>query len=489
MRIQNVEQLCNHGNREGRSHVAQMLDAGLDMVDPYIGVKRLVSREGSKLTFDGKDFELEGDPRSGSAVYDLDRYRRVIVIGAAKGVQRCALALEEVLGDYLTGGHVIGKHGDGYLCKRLGVTLAGHPVPDRFCVEGCEKIYQWIQDITEEDLVITIVGSGVSSLLTWPIDGVTVEEMRDLTYMMQIEKGALTNDLNAIRNHLDRFKGGKISRYLKRGTVVHLATNDIGGGSAFAPGIRNTYHQLMQKNIFLATLADGTTFEDAIRVFRKYDAWDRVPEKIQRHFQKADPRDETVKQPEYEEMNARVFGLTPKLKMVYPAVEEKARELGYTPYMLAECVTAEAKEAGSIFAAIALNIQNMDEPVKKPCVLISSGELVVTVGEEKGIGGRNQEFCLTAAAKIAGSKKIVFGAVDTDGTDGPGGLDLPGAPECLCGAIVDGCTTQEAAKVGIDLDHAQKTHGASEPLWRLGCGIHATQSISALDLRVIAIME
>ena len=120
---------------------------------------------------------------------------------------------------------------------------------------------------------------------------------------------------------------------------------------------------------------------------------------------------------------------------------------------------------------------------------MSSGENVVTVGKEKGIGGRNQEYCIAAATRIAGSKNIVIGAVDTDGTDGPGGFRYPDAPECLAGAVVDGCTADEAKRAGIDLSEALKTHGASEPLWKLNCGVDAKSNVSALDLRIIYIGE
>lgn len=488
MRIQNFESLIDHGNRTGREHVARILGAGLDLVDPYIGVSRLVSRAGNMLVFEGREYELADDPRSGRAEYNLDDYDRVIVVGAAKGIQRGVLALEEILGDRLTGGHVIGKHGDEIICRKVGVTLAGHPVPDERSVEGSKAIYEWIKAVTPRDLVITMVGSGCSSLLTWPVEGVSLREVCDLTHLLQIEKGAFTTDLNAVRNHLDRFKGGRISRLLKGAAIVNLVTNDAGGGSATAPGVRNNYWGLLGKNIFLTTLSDGSTFADAVNTLHKYDVWERTPRHIRERFLRADPAEETVKVEEYETFNARVFGLTPKMTTVYPAMRAMAKSLGYEPLMLSECVSAEAAPAGSVLASIALNIQNMNEPVRAPCVLISSGELVVTVGGEKGVGGRNQEFCIAAAGLIAGSRRIVVGGVDTDGTDGPGGLRLPGAPDCLCGAIVDGRTMAEAKEQGIDLAKALKSHATSEPLWRLGCGIHATQSISVLDLRVIAVM-
>ncbi len=489
MRIQNFEQLTGHGNAAGREHALRILGAGLDQVDPYIGVKNLVSRDGDSLVFDGAGrYELDGDPKSGRAEYDLAAYDRVIVVGAAKGIQRGIVALEEILGDRLTGGHVIAKHGDGVLCKKVGVTLAGHPVPDAHCVAGCKAIYEWIRNVTPRDLVITMVGSGVSSLMTWPMDGVTLEEVSELTRLLQIEKGAFTSELNPVRNHLDRFKGGRISRLLKGAAVVNLLTMDVGGGNPSAPGLRKTYREVLERNDFLATLSDGGTFADAIRTLRKYGVWERTPGHIRDHFLKADPADETVKAEEYESFGARVFKLTPKMKTVYPAMFAEAERLGYAPVMLGECINADAAQAGLALSAIALNIQNMNQPVAAPCALISSGELVTTVGTSGGVGGCNQEFCIAAALQIAGSGRVVVAAVDSDGTDGPGGLNLPGAPDCLCGGIIDGQTAAAAKAAGIDFAAALGTHATSGPLWKLGSGIAATPNISVLDLRVLLVM-
>ena len=170
-------------------------------------------------------------------------------------------------------------------------------------------------------------------------------------------------------------------------------------------------------------------------------------------------------------------------------MRKKAAELGLRCVMLSEYQQAEAKEAGLVDAAMALCAERMAEPFRAPIVLLSSGENVVTVGAESGVGGRNQEYCTAAALTIAGSRKIVFGAVDTDGTDGPGGFRYPGAPNCLAGAITDGETAQAAKQAGIDLEDALRTHGTSEPLWRLGCGVAAAANVSALDLRVILIQE
>ena len=113
----------------------------------------------------------------------------------------------------MTGGHLIGKHGDEVILQKIGITLAGHPTPDEYCAIGCRKILDFAEGITARDLVFTIGANGFSSLLTLPPKGITMREVKDLTYMMQIEKGVPTGELNTIRNHIDAMKGGRFSRY------------------------------------------------------------------------------------------------------------------------------------------------------------------------------------------------------------------------------------------------------------------------------------
>lgn len=487
MRIKNKKMLICHGNREGRRIVADLLDAGLDALDPYIRVKSLVRMENHRILLNTNGFEMQGDPHTGPAVYDLREYDRVFVIGAGKGVQRAALALEEILGDALTGGHVIGKHGDGVILQKIGVTLAGHPVPDACCVEGCQKIEALANDISRGDLVFTIFGSGCSSLLTYPVGEITLAEIAEFTRMMQIEKGVPTSDLNQVRTHIDRFKGGRITRMFQPAAMINLVTADP--SKMDTPVLRVSYFEMLENNTFFPAVAGASTYADAVAVIRKWDAWEQTPASIRMHLLEGKPEDENMNVAEYESLNARFFGLIFKDATVYPAVKKRAAELGYPCLMLSEYMGAEAREAGAVNAQIALCAERMGEPFKPPIVLITSGETVVTVGGEHGVGGRNQEYCIAAALKIAGSQKIVFGAVDTDGTDGPGGMNLPGAPGCLAGAVVDGQTLREAKDADIDLWEALKTHATSEPLWCLSCGVYAEANVSALDLGLILIMQ
>jgi len=487
MRIKNKEDLINHGNIKGRKIVAELLDAGLDSIDPYYRVKDFVKIENNKIILDDRGYEMKEDPHSGRAEYDLSFYKRVFVIGAAKGIGRAALAFEEVLGDYLTAGHVIGKSGEEVICKKIGVTLAGHPVPDEKCIEGCKKIEELTSNLNEHDLVFTVFGSGCGSLFTYPADDISVKDISDFTYMMQIEKGVPTSELNQIRTHIDRFKGGRLLRKMMPATVVNFVTADP--SKMNTPVLRVSYFEMLKNNTFFPTVATASTFDDCIRIIKKWDAWDRTPDSIKNRLLNGNKENENMSIEEYESLGCRFFGLIFKDSTVYPTVRKKAGELGLNCVMLSEYMQAEAKEAGFVDAGIALTTKRLGEPFKAPIVLMSSGENVVTVGKEKGVGGRNQEYCIAAANYISGDENIVFGAVDTDGTDGPGGLKLEGAPYCLAGAVVDGYTVKEAKEKGIDLENALKTHATSEPLWKLSSGVSAEACISALDLRIIYIGE
>jgi len=480
MRIQNRDALVSHGNQPGRRAMVEILEAGMQAGDPYYNARKLLRVDQDKLIVGNPDFEPNGSPRTGDEVFDLAHIGRIFVFGAGKGVQRIAKALEQELSDHLTGGHVIGKHGDPIILDKIGVTLGGHPLPDEHCAAGCRKILEMCRGLRPEDLVFTIAASGVSSLLTLPIPGVTVQEVADITRLMQIVKGVPTHELNPIRNHLDMMKGGRISRYIQPARAIHIIATDAG-----------RYDWLMHHNYWLHNLPDCGTFEQAVAMLIKWNAWNLVPEVVRQHLVQADPAQETIKADEFEKMDFRVFGIMPGRLGVLPIAQKKAAELGYRPHKLATHIQAEASQTGLVIADIAVNCEREGMPFEPPCALFSSGELLTTVGHEVGFGGRNQEYVLSAALRIAGSKHIVMGGVDTDGTDGPGGhfADDAGPVVCLSGGIVDGETVAEARAAGLDIVAELRRHNTSPALWRLNSGVAATYSISQVDLDVTLIMN
>ena len=129
-RIQNMEMLLSAGNLPGRKTMLQILEAGLRASDPYPNARKLIRLEKGKLIVGHRRFEPMGSPRSGDEIFDLSRVGRIYVFGAGKGIQNVAKAIEDVLGDRLSGGHEIDKKGHPLILKRIGETLGGHPTPD-----------------------------------------------------------------------------------------------------------------------------------------------------------------------------------------------------------------------------------------------------------------------------------------------------------------------------------------------------------------------
>lgn len=483
MRILNSEQLLRYKNQRGRENMLKILEAGLEAADPYYSTKELFRVEGNTLYIGNLDYEARNDPDSGIEKVDLNETDKILVVGAAKGIQRIARAIEDVLGDRLTGGHVIGKYGDSTDLNKIGITLAAHPTPDENCVKGCHEIKKLAENITGRDLVITVIGNGGSSLLTDPAEGIQIEEIEKFTYMMQIEMGVPTIELNVVRNHIDRMKGGRLARLFSRAKLICLDCVDL--NDFRMRGIQEDWNVLMKENRWLHNLPDETTFQDALDIIDKYNVEEKTPKSIMDHLRKAGIEDETVHLKEFQTFGARVFGLMPKSRDFLETAKRKAAELGYKAITLAHVEAVEAKQAARIFSSIIKHSIQEGEPFEAPAALFVGEEMVVEVGDSKGVGGRNQEYALMMASLIDGVKGVTVGAVDTDGTDGPGGLKLEGAPNCLSGGIVDGETMSMARELGVDIENALRTHATSEALWKLNSAIYATQNVSMGDLGVI----
>lgn len=482
LRILNKKEITMHGNIQGRNDVYEILEAGLVAADPYNKTKEMLKIKDNNLIIGNKKCIPNGDPNNKNEIINLSKVGKIYVVGAAKGVQRIAKAIEDVLGETIEEGHVIDKKGAKIELKRIGVTLGGHPVPDNDCIKGCKEILRIAKKAKENDVVFTISGNGVSSLLSLPVEGVNLEDIQKTVYLMQIERGVPTEDLCHIRNHLDIMKGGKVTRFIWPAKAIHLIAFDY------------NYTDLIYKNLWLHFLPDDlTSFDSAIEMLKKWNAWNRTPDSVKKYLLKGNIQKEVLRSSDFIKYPFRVFCLGTTNEKMLQSAKIKAENLGYSVYILAKLpipcfLRAEAKEAGLIFATIAKNIEINSQPFKPPCVLLSTGEMVVTVGKEKGVGGRNQEFALAAALKIQGSKRIVIGSVDSDGTDGPGiQFNNKRNIQTLAGGIVDGETVKEADEENIDIFASLRKHDTTPALMKINSGILASQNISLVDLTVVLI--
>ena len=217
MWIKNLETLLSNGNKNGRRVVLEVIEAGLEAADPYNNARKLLTIENEKLIIGHKDFDVEG---KGFVTFNLSEIGSIYVLGGGKAAQRISKGIEDVLGDRITGGAINAKKGEGKYLKRIDVTLAGHPIPDDDSVRGAKRIVEIAEMAKEGDLVFCVTSGGCSSLVTLPVEGLSLEDIKNTTRIMQQEHGVPTRDLNVVRGHLSSVKYGRVATLVYPATMV-----------------------------------------------------------------------------------------------------------------------------------------------------------------------------------------------------------------------------------------------------------------------------
>lgn len=458
LNILNTDALLSHGNTAGRRIVLDILEAGLRASDPYVEVQKIVRIVGNRLIVGRED-----DDSRPPLVFDLDRVGNIYVIGGGKAAQRQAKALEDILGDRIADGHVNAKKGDAIELKRIPVTLAGHPLPDAESVSGARKIIEVARKARKGDIVFFSESGGGSALMTLPCPGITLDELQELNRLLYFERGASMWDTNAVRNLLVMLRSREI-RYCGEATYIQLSTDE-----------RPPKLKVNASKKGYGVLSAAESYAYAIDVLKRYECWDLVAPSIREFLLKADPKYAFLTPEERARMNYyRTIGPETMLE----AARSRALELGLNAEIVASSLSdVEAAQAGTVMSFMAQEIEVHDRPVKAPCVLLCGGELLVTVGGGDGVGGRNQEFVLSTAPRIAGSERVVVASVDSDGTDGP---------TDQAGAIADGFTMGRAADLGIDVHDELHRHNTSPTLRQLGDTIYTgVRGTNIQDLRVV----
>jgi hydroxypyruvate reductase len=375
-------------------------------VDPAGLIQSRVMKEGRKLTIRSLDEKIEED---------LSRYKQVIVLGIGKASARMASAMESILGDDLSAGFVITKYGHGLGLRKIKVMEAGHPVPDENSLEGARILSQMAAEADENTLIINLISGGGSSLFCLPADGISLEDKRRSTEAL-LASGANIDEMNCIRKHLSKVKGGGLARIASPARLINLILSDVIGDriDTIASGI---------------TAPDPTTFQDALSIVQKYALDDKLPQAVREHLTCG----AQGKIPETPKAGDSIFRNSVNIilgnnTMACNAAQKTARRLGYDARILTTTLTGEADEAGAYFVHLAKDIDSGKSGIVKPAAIIAGGETTVTI-RGKGRGGRNQEMALAFAIELhrtcQGSSNIFFLSAGTDGSDGP--TDAAGA--------------------------------------------------------------
>jgi glycerate 2-kinase len=352
---------------------------------------------------------------------------RVICLAAGKAAAAMAAAAERHYLDALEmdpsrlSGIATTRHGHGVPTRRIKVIEAGHPVPDEAGLKGAEDSLRMAEGATADDLLLVLLSGGGSANWIAPVEGVSFPQKQQVTRAL-LRSGAPIGEVNTVRKHLSRIKGGRLARAGQRAEIVTLAISDVphDDPSAIASG---------------PTVPDPTTLADARALVAKYGL--QVDDAVRRALD--DGKNESCKPGDAAFARAQ-FELIARPKASLEAAIGKARESGYEIVDLGADLEGEARDVAADHAQLALQARRG----RKRVAILSGGELTVTV-RGNGRGGPNQEYALALADILKDTSGISALAADTDGADGgAGSADDP------AGAIIDQITFAKMRSLGLD---------------------------------------
>jgi hydroxypyruvate reductase len=377
------------------------------------------------------------DPMRSLAAFLPERpLGRVLVVGAGKASARMAEAVEAAWGR--CEGLVITRDGYARPCEGIEIVEAAHPVPDARGLAATERMLAMLRGLGPEDFVLALISGGASSLLVAPADGIALEEKCAVNEAL-LASGAPIDQMNTVRKHLSRVKGGQLAAAAHPARMLALMMSDVPGDDPAMIGSG-------------PTVGDATTPADACAIL---DRWRiQVPPSVRAALDRpsgvvrpGDPRLARVE---------NVVFAAPAQSLA--AAARLAGEAGVEVRTLGDALEGEAREVAAAQAAMALEIAATRREGDPPVLLLSGGELTVTRRGE-GVGGPNAEFCLALAIALRQAPGVHAIACDTDGVDG--------AAE-VAGALVGPDTLARAAALGVDPAAALEANDAHGFFGRIG---------------------
>lgn len=363
---------------------------------------------------------------------------RTLVLGAGKAGGSMAQALEAAWPtDAPLSGLVITRYGHrppDYQPRRIELVEAAHPVPDAAGLQAAERMLALTQGLTPDDLVICLISGGGSALLSLPAEGLSLADKQQLNRAL-LDSGADITQMNCVRKHLSRIKGGRLAAACAPAQVLTLMISDVPGDDAavIASG---------------PTVPDPSSCGDALAICARYGI--TLPDVARRGLERGAFETPKPGDPRFAGHALRMLA-TPRQSL--EAAAEAARSLGLQAHVLSDEIEGESRDIGAMHAALARSVVRLGQPFARPCVLLSGGETTVTVRNPQGRGGRAGEFLLGCALGLAGEAGVHALAADTDGIDGK--QDNAGAllsPDSLARAQALGLKPRELLQANCAYD-------------------------------------
>ena len=398
--------------------INMIINQSLASVDPFICVSEAIDLDRNIL-------------RIANTKINLELKNNIYILGVGKAALPMAKALENKIGNKIAGGFLISKYqlygSENRSDKKIQIYLGGHPVPDERSIDCAEKLEKFVRIIDENDLIINLISGGGSALMALPYDGISLGDIRILTDIL-LKSGAAIQEINTIRKHIDRIKGGGLARMTFPTQMVSLILSDVVGDeiSMIASG---------------PTDGDETTYQNSMEIIRKYKIENKIPQSILAHIKKGllGKVQETLKPGDKAVKNVTNI-IVGSLSTAIDSAQKTAQDLGYNTIILTKKLVGEAREAGITVTSNYLNVYEKDIHFKKPACLIAGGETTVTISGN-GKGGRNQELVLSAIERLENYDKCCLISIATDGEDGP---------TDAAGAFITGSSLKKAKEKGLD---------------------------------------
>lgn len=398
-----------------RRAARDILAAGMDAADPA----RLVRRH---LRLDD-----DGTLLVGGVKHRFRKGRRLVLVAAGKAAGTMARAAEEVLGERISEALAVDTSEARPPLARTRLRVARHPLPDRRGLRAAAEVESLARGLEQDDLLLLLISGGASALLPAPVAGITLEDKIDVTSRL-MRAGATIGELNTVRKHLSRLKGGGLARAAWPARVVCLVLSDVVGDdlSTIASG---------------PTVPDPTTYAEALEVLRQRQVLSALPRSVRRHLESgaAGRVPETPKPSDraFRRVTTRIVGSN---RWTVEAAAQEARRQGLRAVTLTTFLEGEAREVARALVAVLRECVESGTPGEPPVCLLAGGETTVTVRGD-GLGGRNQELVVAAADALAAlPAHAVVASLATDGIDGVSGA---------AGGIVDQDTVKRAAGLGL----------------------------------------
>ncbi|OPY90726.1 MAG: putative hydroxypyruvate reductase [Syntrophus sp. PtaU1.Bin208] len=385
------------------------------------------------LKIDGEEL-LVADCR-----YPLTYGGKLFVFGSGKASVGAAKAVTEILGDRIAGGLVVSN--DEAELIRIDVAVGSHPIPDVRSVHAAERLMEGFAGLSEEDFFIYLLSGGSSSLIEKPIPPLSLGDLQETSRLL-LQAGAPIDEMNAVRKHLSRIKGGRLGRMTKARGVV-LVISDVIGDDLETIGSAPLYR-------------DRSSYSDVSDILSRYALWERMPEAVRALVEKGRAW-EIEDTPKTANPNIDHFVVGSNRKALRKA-KEKAESLGMKTHIVTSRMKGEAREVAKSIVSIGREILVNRSPGQSPLCLLFGGETTVTV-RGKGKGGRNQELCLAALREIRDSRGLLLLSAGTDGIDGNSEA---------AGALVDAALWKRARELNLSVEDFLERNDSSPFLEQAG---------------------